>query len=220
MPLAKKANASALQLSEAMPDEAIVRLVRRFYELNLADPLLAPFFAGTNQAALRAKFARLVVNGLAGMPMNREALRRTHRHLGIGDIEFAACAKNLLKALGEHRCLDSDSVSSLVSLLLDLESDIVVPTDQLHLPPPPKPRQNRQFWSSSQGTGLLSGPTNSVSVSQSKELNSTASATDSEEEVYMDSLTGQSPAYGESHVRSDTKKTFGLRTMASWLRLV
>ncbi|RKP08524.1 hypothetical protein THASP1DRAFT_23500 [Thamnocephalis sphaerospora] len=171
-----------MQISDKICDKDIALLVRRFYELNLADPLLAPFFSTSNQKALRAKFARLIVSGLSGAPMNRAPLRRTHYNLGIGDIEFAACGKNLLTALGEQRTLDASSVSRVVSLFWDLESEVITPTDQLHA------HQSVSTTSSAMDMTV-----------HSSDHGISSSGTDSEDEVYMNDLMQRQPVNSASH---------------------
>ncbi|KAI8053229.1 hypothetical protein BDF22DRAFT_683368 [Syncephalis plumigaleata] len=126
VPMSGDKSAAAMNLTPALPDDDVVRLVARFYEINLTDPLLTHYFTQSKMTALRAKFARFVVHGLAGLPMDRPRLRRIHCRLGIGDIEFAACAKNLLTALSEQPQLESKLKDQLLLLLWELESDIVV----------------------------------------------------------------------------------------------
>ncbi|KAI9593156.1 hypothetical protein BDF19DRAFT_448752 [Syncephalis fuscata] len=117
---------AALDLTPVLPDADVVRLVARFYEINLTDPMLTHYFIQSQMSSLRAKFARFVVHGLAGLPVDRPRLRRIHRRLGIGDIEFAACAKNLLTALAEQPALETKLKDQLLLLLWELEADITV----------------------------------------------------------------------------------------------
>jgi truncated hemoglobin YjbI len=187
-------------ISNELSDAAIAQLVRRFYELNLADPLLAPFFANTDQKALRAKFARLIVSGLAGASMNRAPIRRIHYRLGIGDIEFAACGKNLLTALGEQRSLSPESINKVVKLFWELEQDVVTPTDQMHLRASPKDR-----WIRPARSQTFSIAETASTMSTVRSMNNDAEEEEEEDEVYMEDIVLNDAAHNRVGVLPNRK---------------
>jgi hemoglobin len=90
-------------LFESLGGAATVQeVVRRFYDRILADPLLVPFFEGTDVGQLRRHQAQ-VVTGILGGPAEYDGigLRAAHARLAIADGDYDRVGGHLLAVLGE-----------------------------------------------------------------------------------------------------------------------
>ena len=93
-----------MSLFDRLGGEGAVRsVVDRFYELVLIDPLLRPYFAGTDLAALRRHQA-LFLSQVAGGPTayDGRTMVEAHAGRGIDDEAFGRVATHLAEALREH----------------------------------------------------------------------------------------------------------------------
>lgn len=82
---------------------AVRSVVDRFYELVLIDPLLRPYFAGVDLAALRRHQA-LFLSQVTGGPATYDGRAMVEAHAGsrIDDEAFDRVATHLAEALREH----------------------------------------------------------------------------------------------------------------------
>ena len=79
---------------------AIKLAVEQFYERVLADPELAPFFADTNMAWLKARQNAFFIQALGGPPVYRgRDMRSAHAHLPIEQRHFERVAGHLADTL-------------------------------------------------------------------------------------------------------------------------
>jgi hemoglobin len=105
-------------------DEAIQSVVDGFYERVMADPTLAPFFAGTTMSRQRRHLAGFVAAATGGPAYRGRSMRAAHQHLGIEQRDFEAVAGHLVAELGSH-CVDSEMIAELVGAIAPLADQIV-----------------------------------------------------------------------------------------------
>jgi hemoglobin len=107
--------------------DALIVVVDDFYERVLADPQLAPFFAGANMSRLKGKQVEFFAEALGG-PANYNGLsmKDAHRGRAIGRIHFDLVAKYLSEALGAAGVPDS-TAEEIIAAVAPLATDIVSP---------------------------------------------------------------------------------------------
>lgn len=108
---------------------AIEATVSEFYRRVLADPLLAPFFAGVDQAKLERHQARFLSYAFgAAAPYSGTGMAQAHARLvrehGLADVHFDAVVQHLDAALlalrvpAAERCEVRNAAESLRPLVL------------------------------------------------------------------------------------------------------
>jgi hemoglobin len=107
--------------------DALIVVVDDFYERVLADPQLAPFFAGANMSRLKGKQVEFFAEALGG-PANYSGLsmKDAHRGRAIGRIHFDLVAKYLSEALGAAGVPDG-TAEEIIAAVAPLATDIVSP---------------------------------------------------------------------------------------------
>lgn len=106
-------------------DPALVAVVDDFYVRVLADAELAPFFAGTNMAKLKARQVEFFAAALGGpVPYSGMPIREAHRGRGIRQRDFDLVAGHLVAALTAAGVPD-ETVTQIVAVVAPLAEDIV-----------------------------------------------------------------------------------------------
>jgi hemoglobin len=94
-------------LLERLGGEAAVKaVVDSFYDKVFADPILAPFFAKTDQAKQRQRQGRFLIQLMSGRaPQAASYMREAHSRyvtdMGLGDKEFDIVAGHLVATMKE-----------------------------------------------------------------------------------------------------------------------
>lgn len=104
---------------------AVSAVVDRFYELVVADPQLAPFFAQTDMGRLK-RHQVLLISQVMGGPADYDglSLREAHSGLNISNDHFGRVVTHLVAALQEASVPD-DVIGRLGSQLGEARKDIV-----------------------------------------------------------------------------------------------
>src|SRR5215213_8710191 len=104
---------------------AIAAVVEEFYARVLADPTLAPMFAGTDLDRLRRHQAAFLVAALGGPNEYRgRGMRHAHAGLNITAAQFGAVAGHLSDAL--TACgVPSSTIATVIGHVAQLQGDIV-----------------------------------------------------------------------------------------------
>jgi hemoglobin len=106
-------------------DAALAAVVGDFYDRVLADPALAPFFAGTNMARLKGRQAEFFAAALGGpVPYSGASMRDAHRGRGITQRHFDLVAGHLVTALGAAGVPDA-TVTQIAEAVTPLAREIV-----------------------------------------------------------------------------------------------
>lgn len=106
-------------------DEAIAAVVDLFYAKVLADPTLAPYFAGVELDRLKGHQRRFIGQALgAGRPYTGRSMRKAHEHLSITDAAFDRVVAHLAAALTEAGVGEA-TIGTVAETLLPLRQDIV-----------------------------------------------------------------------------------------------
>jgi methyl-accepting chemotaxis protein len=103
---------------------AVEAAVEGFYERVLDDPLLAPFFEGSNMTVQRGRLAKFIAGALGGPPYRGRSMRDAHAHLGIAQEHFDAVAGHLVAQLREMG-VSPNHVDEVVSAVAPLADEIV-----------------------------------------------------------------------------------------------
>src|SRR5215207_183312 len=77
-------------------DDGIRAVVDRFLSRCQADPLLAPFFRGTDMRAHRWHVASFIIGATGGLAHRGRSIRDAHANLGIERRHFDAAASHLV----------------------------------------------------------------------------------------------------------------------------
>jgi methyl-accepting chemotaxis protein len=100
-------------------------VVEEFYGRVLADPELAPYFAGANAASLRKEQVRFLTQALGGPTVYRgEPMGPVHEHLPPEDSTYARVAKHLAAALRSLR-VPKNLAEEVVALVAPLQAETV-----------------------------------------------------------------------------------------------
>ena len=104
---------------------AVRAAVDDFYARVLADPRLAPFFAGADLQRLKAHQRAFIAAAIGGPEVfSGQDMASAHAGLGIGDADFDAVVGHLvgtLTGLG----VPEDTIGQIVGALAPLHDDIV-----------------------------------------------------------------------------------------------
>jgi hemoglobin len=104
---------------------AVRAVVEDFYARVLADPQLAPFFAGVDLPRLKRHQALLITNVLGGPDgYTGRPLRDAHSGMGITADDFSRVVGHLGAAL-RHAGVDEEIVRRAADAVLEAEPDIV-----------------------------------------------------------------------------------------------
>ena len=104
---------------------AIAAVVEEFYARVIADPTLAPMFAGTDLDRLRRHQAAFLVAALGGPNEYRgRGMRQAHTGLNITAAQFGAVAGHLSDALAVCGVPDS-TIATVIGHVAQLQGDIV-----------------------------------------------------------------------------------------------
>ena len=100
-------------------------VVKEFYGRVLADPDLAPYFAGADAASLRSQQVRFLTQALGGPAVSSGApMGPVHEHLPPDDSAYARVAKHLTATLRSLR-VPKNLAAEVVALVAPLQADIV-----------------------------------------------------------------------------------------------
>lgn len=104
---------------------AVAQVVDSFYRRVLADPALAPFFAGIDMARLR-RHQVLLISQVLGGPAEYDGreLRAAHEPLGISDGDFDRVVAHLVTALRDAGVPD-DIIGRVGATLGATRGDVV-----------------------------------------------------------------------------------------------
>lgn len=106
-------------------EPAVAAVVDLFYARVLADPDLAPYFAGVDVDRLRQHQRRFIGQALGAVrPYSGRSMRTAHEHLEITPAAFARVVEHLATALGEAGA-DDAAIAEVAGLLGPLEGEIV-----------------------------------------------------------------------------------------------
>lgn len=106
-------------------EEGIARVVDTFYDMVLADPRVAHFFANTDMAKQR-RHQTLFLTFATGGPnkYTGRSMREAHRGLGIRDEHFDAIVELLGRALRQHGVGEAD-IQAVAARLEAMRPEIV-----------------------------------------------------------------------------------------------
>ena len=104
---------------------AIAAVVEEFYARVLADPTLAPMFAGVDVDRLRRHQAAFLISALGGPNEYRgRGMRQAHTGLNITAAQFGAVAGHLSDALAACGVPDP-TIATVIAHVAQLQSDVV-----------------------------------------------------------------------------------------------
>jgi hemoglobin len=110
---------------EALLQSFGIAVVDDFYDRVLADPRLAPFFAGTRLAALKGRQVEFFTTVLGGPQVYRgRSMREVHAGRGIGQADFDRVAYHLTAAL-TGAGVPGHLVDQIIGGIAPLADDIV-----------------------------------------------------------------------------------------------
>lgn len=108
--------------------EQVATVVDNLYRKILADPRLAPFFAGIDMARQRSHMLRYLVAALDIDPFDAELLRRAHRRQvmasGLGDEEFDRIKALITETLSETN-LGTEIVAEVGDIIESMRNDVL-----------------------------------------------------------------------------------------------
>jgi len=106
-------------------EPALVAVVDDFYERVLADPQLAPFFAGANMPKLKGRQVEFFAAALGGPDLYQGgSMRQVHAGRGIGQADFDKVAFHLTHALSAAG-VPGETVTQIAGVVLPLAGEIV-----------------------------------------------------------------------------------------------
>lgn len=106
-------------------EDALVAVVDDFYDRVVADPQLAPFFAGLNMNALKGKQVEFFAEALGGPHIYQgQPMRQAHQGRGITQADFDKVAYHLTSSLVTAG-VPGDVVTQIISAIAPLADDIV-----------------------------------------------------------------------------------------------
>ena len=104
---------------------AIAAVVEEFYARVIADPTLAPMFAGTDLDRLRRHQAAFLISALGGPNEYRgRGMRQAHAGLNITAAQFGAVAGHLSDALAACG-VPVSTIATVIGHVAQLQGDIV-----------------------------------------------------------------------------------------------
>jgi hemoglobin len=107
--------------------EALIAVVDDFYGRVLADPQLAPFFAGTAMARLKGMQVDFFSAALGGPDEYAgRSMKDVHQGRGISQADFNLVAHHLTEALDAAGVSD-ETVAAIIGTIAPLSADIVSP---------------------------------------------------------------------------------------------
>lgn len=106
-------------------EEALIAVVDDFYDRVLADPQLAPFFAGASMNALKGKQVEFFAAALGGPALYKgQTMKQVHAGRGITQTDFDKVAYHLTNALAAAG-VPGDLVNQIIGAIAPLADDIV-----------------------------------------------------------------------------------------------
>lgn len=113
--------------SEIGGHEALTTVVDDFYRRVLADPQLAPFFAGTNVSRLKGMQVEFFAAALGGPDEYAgQTMRDVHRGRGIDQVHFDLVAKYLAESLADAGVSEA-TTGTIIATIAPLSREIVSP---------------------------------------------------------------------------------------------
>lgn len=104
---------------------ALVAVVDDFYERVLADPRLAPFFAGTNMSRLKGRQVEFFAAALGGpIPYTGATMADAHRGRGIQQEHFDLVATHLTESLVAAG-VPGPTIDTILAAVAPLSTEIV-----------------------------------------------------------------------------------------------
>lgn len=111
--------------SEIGGHEALTTVVDDFYRRVLADPQLAPFFAGTNLSRLKGMQVEFFAAALGGPDeYSGQTMRDVHRGRGIDQVHFDLVAKYLAESLAAAGVPEA-TTGTIIATIAPLSREIV-----------------------------------------------------------------------------------------------
>ena len=106
-------------------EDALIAVVDDFYDRVLADPQLAPFFAGTSMKGLKGKQVEFFAAALGGPHVYQgQPMRQAHQGRGITQADFDKVAYHLTSSLTTAG-VPGDLVTQILGAIAPLADDIV-----------------------------------------------------------------------------------------------
>lgn len=106
-------------------EDALVAVVDDFYDRVMADPQLAPFFAGISMRALKGKQVEFFAEALGGPHVYQgQPMRQAHQGRGISQADFDKVAYHLTSSLASAG-VPGDLVTQIIGAIAPLADDIV-----------------------------------------------------------------------------------------------
>lgn len=105
--------------------DAVESVVDDFYDRVLADPMLEPYFEGTDMESLFAHQVQFV-SAVAGGPVDYDGadMQAAHEGMGITEEAFGQVAEYLHASLVENG-VDEETADSIIGEVAALEDDVV-----------------------------------------------------------------------------------------------
>jgi hemoglobin len=114
-------------LHDLLGGDAVRAVVDGLYDRLLADPVLAPYFRGTDMRAHRRHVARFVAAAAGGPAYRGPSIRDAHAGRGIGRGHFDATAAHLVAVL-EAYAVPDELAAELLAAVAAVADDVVSPT--------------------------------------------------------------------------------------------
>lgn len=106
-------------------EAALTAVVDDFYVRVMADPQLAPFFAGVNMNKLKGRQVEFFAAALGGPDVYQgQSMRAAHTGRGISQADFDKVAYHLSSAL-TGAGVDDDTTARIIGAIAPLSDDIV-----------------------------------------------------------------------------------------------
>jgi hemoglobin len=106
-------------------EDALVAVVDDFYDRVVADPQLAPFFAGIGMKQLKGKQVEFFAQALGGPQVYQgQSMRQAHYGRGITQADFDKVAYHLTSSL-VGAGVPGDLVAQIIGSIAPLADDIV-----------------------------------------------------------------------------------------------
>lgn len=106
-------------------EDALVAVVDDFYDRVVADPQLAPFFAGVKMNALKGKQVEYFAEALGGPHIYQgQTMRQVHQGRGITQADFDKVAFHLTHSLVAAG-VPGELVTQIIAAIAPLADDIV-----------------------------------------------------------------------------------------------
>ena len=108
--------------------DALITVVDDFYVRVLADPQLAPFFAGSGMSRLKGRQVEFFAAALGGPDeYSGQSMIDAHRGRGISQVHFDLVAKYLSESLAAAG-VPNDTSDTIIAIIAPLSREIVSPS--------------------------------------------------------------------------------------------